>query len=59
MTNGDKIRAMTDEELAKWLAEHSKCLDTCPAFIICAAWTKDECKKSFMKWLKQESEETE
>lgn len=25
MTNGDKIRSMTDEELAKWFAPHMLC----------------------------------
>ena len=50
-TNGDKIRAMTDEELAR---------------LLCTAMTCDECPRSdgcykghhgWLNWLKQEVEE--
>lgn len=31
LSNADRIRAMSDEELAIWLAEWSFCADACPA----------------------------
>lgn len=51
-SNGDRIRQMTDEELAEWLAEHGNCR-------VCA-WYKKECvkhvtcKRGVAEWLKQE-----
>lgn len=42
MTNGDKMRAMTDEELAEWLAKNDPECDP-------PEWWLD--------WLKQETEE--
>ena len=58
MTNADKIRAMTDEELAEFLHGISKncldgvCLTDCPLLHCCAHdqwWMTD--------WLKQEAED--
>ena len=54
MTNADRIRAMTDEELEQFINN----------FIICDIRTNDECKMSYcaccevcvMDWLKQPSE---
>ena len=58
MTNADKIRAMTDEELAEFLHGLSSncmdgvCLTDCPLFNCCAH------EKHFTEgWLKQEVEE--
>ena len=51
MTNADRIRAMTDEELAGWLATN----DTCPS-------TEQErncnnrCGECWLEWLKQEAQ---
>ena len=53
-TNGDKIRSMTDEELAKWLCSIMtvECCDcTCPGRDVC---TKHN---GLDKWLKQEVQE--
>lgn len=60
MTNGDRIRSMTDEELAKWLngicnmcISESGCTG-CPMYDGCAAdvdWQEE--------WLKQEVQENE
>lgn len=58
MTNGEKIRSMTDEELAEFLDEDASY--TC---LICARRdAKDscvnyECKNKVLEWLKQEVSE--
>lgn len=50
MTNADKIRQMTDEELAEIL-ELSDCMN-------CPAWDKNcgarICRKAFLEWLKED-----
>lgn len=51
MTNADKIRAMTDEELAKKFILLN-CAD-CPVFKQCY----NKCEVAALKWLKQEVEE--
>lgn len=49
MTNGDKIRQMTDAELAMFLREFDRCI-VCQ--IVC---TKEyRCDKGIIAWLKQE-----
>ena len=51
MTNSDRIRSMTDEELAGWLATN----DTCPS-------TEQErncnnrCGECWLEWIKKEDE---
>ena len=53
MTNADRIRAMSDEELAGWLSgEFSKDCDVCPDFIY--AGNCPSCSKKWLNWLKQE-----
>lgn len=47
MTNGDRIRAMTDEELAEWL--HNRQTRTW----LYGTWSKD----ALLDWLKEEGEE--
>ena len=49
MTNADKIRAMTDEELAEWIA-HPK-IAYCQ-YDICNGET--DCSMCALQWLKQE-----
>lgn len=49
MTNGDKIRAMTDEELADVM--QGQC--ACCAYQLTGC-TEKECKDGAYKWLKQE-----
>ena len=54
MTNADRIRAMSDEELAKWLCGIStaECCDrSCPARDMC-----DIGDNGMIKWLKQPAE---
>ena len=59
-TNADRIRAMSDEELAAWIAELSDC-ETCkcdakhPKHPKC--WVNDEtCASTWLDWLKEEVE---
>lgn len=52
MTNGDRIRAMTDEELAERLDENIACYK---------CWLENEChgkscKEMFMEWLRSPAE---
>lgn len=56
MTNGDKIRAMTDEEFAK-VVGFNECKDDyyeCPKFGEGEEHCDGECRKHFLEWLKQE-----
>ena len=62
-TNADKIRAMTDAELANWITRHTECEDwQCPVFYSCkAALEIDEydnplCADMILNWLRQEVE---
>lgn len=55
MTNGDRIRAMTDEELAKWLCStHGSCASWCPVSGDCDG---EDCDRGLLDWLKQEVSE--
>ena len=53
MTNADRIRAMTDEELAEFLC--------CPQSVCpvddCEECYDDKCQKCVLKWLKKEAED--
>lgn len=53
MTNGDRIRQMTDEELAELF---DKCAD-CQMCIDNPSKCKMECIDGYMQWLKQEVSE--
>ena len=59
MTNGDKIRAMTDEELAALIANENDFCSLCAYKsddpICCKPLT--ECTHGFYEWLKQEVSE--
>lgn len=55
MTNADRIRSMTDEELAEWLMiEHNDC-DLCPDYIV-AGDCNDGCIAKWLTWLREEAE---
>jgi hypothetical protein len=60
MTNADKIRAMTDEELAIWISHISACT-WCPAKNIKTSSPCKGlyfgCKGNWFNWLKQETKE--
>lgn len=55
MTNGDRIRAMTDEELAKFIPDWSytnACKLSGEVYIDC----NNECEKCVAEWLKEPAE---
>lgn len=52
MTNGEKIRGMTDEELARFLSECADCA-TCQLVNPKNCRTEETCTKAFVEWLKQ------
>ena len=52
MTNGDKIRAMSDEDLARFLSTHPILPATCDFYKPSCAG----CRKCWLEWLGQESE---
>ncbi len=60
MTNADKIRSMTDKELAEWLDEHDDqwdfCHNKCHYFdgMDCTK-SAQSCKDGRLEWLKQEA----
>lgn len=53
-TNADRIRAMTDEELSRWLGDmiYPECV-CCPA---AKNWWCEDCYETWQVWLKQEAE---
>lgn len=55
MTNADKIRAMTDEELAEWFCDNVSC--GCACLAICKDCGRDDksCTQAWLDWLKQEA----
>ena len=52
-TNADRIRAMSDEELAKWIRKIMDC-DQCPIGLGCVL--DKGCVPSLADWLKQPAE---
>ena len=56
-TNADRIRAMSDEELAKFLSSGLKeqC-DCCQLAVFEGACTETLCEDAMMKWLQQPAE---
>lgn len=55
ITNADRIRAMTDEELAKMLP--SKSMWNCPPDIKTRGGCPGQCVPCWLNWLKQEVED--
>ena len=51
MTNGEKIRAMTDDELAKFILGCVSC-DSCPFFSKCTA-SRFSCIDFIKRWIKE------
>lgn len=52
MRNADRIRAMTDEELARFVTREDLCELTCRSSIPCDG----RCERKMLDWLKQEAE---
>ena len=56
-TNGDRIRAMSDEELAGWIWA-----DACPGFPTtsfgsCPEGQEKSCRECWLEWLKKEAKD--
>lgn len=51
MTNADRIRAMTDEELADWI-ELLLCPENCPDEQMGEACARTSCDGCWLSWLK-------
>lgn len=54
ITNGDRIRMMTDEELAEKLTWIVPYCGDCPARIDNGEECAKDCKKAWLKWLRKE-----
>lgn len=54
MTNADRIRSMTDEELAALFKDHF-----CPMLIGADMDCQNSCEKCWLDWLKQEARDDE
>ena len=60
-TNADRIRAMSDEELASWAKKQIGCgAGFFPCGVVCnnkcEAHSPEECRTRIMEWLKQPAE---
>lgn len=56
MTNADRIRSMTDEELSVFLCEHFKCYsNSCPGIGLCK--TNEGKANGLLKWLQKQVKE--
>ena len=56
-TNADKIRAMTDEELAEWIFDRVKCQNC--QMLPCVKHGEDgtgNCKELWLAWLRDEAD---
>lgn len=53
MTNADRIRAMTDEELAKWIANKVDC-QYCSVRSEWCSESEASCRTNWLDWLRQE-----
>ena len=53
ITNADRIRFMTDEELARFLCDISAC-DYCPVFKECVYTDNND--RSLLEWLRSEAD---
>lgn len=52
-TNADRIRAMTDEELAEWYLKISMC--PCDAMNDGCALNDDTCRRAWLDWLRKDA----
>lgn len=53
MTNADRIRAMTDEELATLFEKSSDCNIGCPAYYHCQLTETIGCFLTMLEWLRE------
>lgn len=59
MTNGDKIRQMSDKEIAAMLDKLIQDCEYCPLYEDCIQNTDVTCKVMFLKWLREDVQENE
>ena len=52
VTNADRIRAMSDEELAEWLGQYGERSFACTGLGACDCQTT--CRECWLDWLRQE-----
>lgn len=55
MTNADKIRQMTDKELAEMYNELIQDCEYCPLYKSCIDEQYISCPDMYLKWLRQEA----
>lgn len=56
-SQGDKIRAMSDEELAEFLDGFDAVCGMCIYVGECSQITEGKCREGFLQWLKSEAKE--
>ena len=56
MTNADKIRQMTDEELVEMYDKLIQDCEYCPLYHSCVTESGLTCKEKYLRWLQQEAE---
>lgn len=54
-TNADRIRAMSDEELANMLVDIGECDKRCPAKLDDCIFSDSSCRSAWLDWLQQEA----
>ena len=54
MTNADRIRSMTDEELSSWINDHADCNSKCEAWKDGCMNSDSTCMAAWFEWLKEE-----
>lgn len=54
-TNADRIRAMTDEDIANFLCDIGECNRRCPAKIGDCIFSDSTCRSAWLDWLKEEA----
>lgn len=55
MTNAERIRQMTDEELAEMFDKAVQDCEYCPLYETCLLYPCESCKSMYLKWLKEEA----
>lgn len=56
LTNADRIRSMTDDELAYTIVENVDCNRRCRAMKEGCSYSDSTCRSAWLNWLKQECE---
>ena len=54
MTNADRIRSMTDDELSSWINDHADCNSRCEAWKDGCMNSDSTCMAAWLEWLKEE-----